>query len=53
MITLSKITFPRRRHYAAVKTRALRMLADGLRPKIIAQTLGVHPTTVRNWGRNK
>ena len=53
MITLSKISFPRKCHTVGLKSRALKLLAEGLRPEVIAKLLGVNPSTVRNWRRNK
>lgn len=53
MITLSKITFPRKSHTAGTKSKALRMLAEGFKPETVAKATGVNPTTVRNWKRQK
>lgn len=53
MITLSKISFPRKSHTVATKSKALRMLAEGFKPDTVAKAVGVNPSTVRNWRRNK
>ena len=49
MITLTAIYWPRRYPTAALRARALRLMAEGLKSTTIARELGVHPNTVLNW----
>jgi len=53
MITLSKITFPRKSHTVATRSKALRMLAEGFKTETVAKACAVNPATVRNWRRQK